>query len=252
MLFTWVKKLRHFFPNWLVNYGKHFPTAALAIIYYRYPARHLKVIGVTGTDGKTTTTNLIYHILNKAGKKVAMISTVSAKIGNEEIDTGFHVTSPEPWQLQNLIRHVADKKFEYLVIEATSNGLEQFRLLGCNFYLGVLTNISEDHLDYHGTWRNYAKAKAKLFQEAKISILNKDDQKSYNFIKKYITGQITTYGFKNADVSLENYQFKAKLFGDYNQQNCLASIATCLALDLDYKKIQDGVTSFDGKNWQKN
>src|SRR4030066_1713672 len=110
-----VRILRSFLPNWLVNYFFHLPLALAATIFYGYPAKNLIVIGVTGTDGKTTTSTLIWEILRKAGKKVALISTVSAKIGEQEIDTGFHVTTPEPWQLQKLIRKIVKRGFEYLV-----------------------------------------------------------------------------------------------------------------------------------------
>jgi len=123
------EKTRALFPNWVVNKFKHLPLAILAVLWFRYPARKLKVIGVTGTDGKTTTTSLIDYILVYWGKKAALISTVSAKIGQKEIDTGFHVTSPDSWKLQKLLREVVNQGFEYVVLEATSHGLVQNRFL---------------------------------------------------------------------------------------------------------------------------
>ncbi|KKU72951.1 MAG: UDP-N-acetylmuramyl-tripeptide synthetase, partial [Candidatus Amesbacteria bacterium GW2011_GWB1_47_26] len=131
---------------------KHWLEAVWAVIINGYPARKLKVIGVTGTDGKTTTCHLIYEMLKAAGKKVALVSTVAAYIGDEQIDTGFHVTTPDAKFLQLLIKRIVETGMEYLVLEVTSHGLDQHRVLGCNFMVGVVTNITHEHLDYHGSF----------------------------------------------------------------------------------------------------
>jgi UDP-N-acetylmuramoyl-L-alanyl-D-glutamate--2,6-diaminopimelate ligase len=242
-----VRILRSLLPNWLVNYFFHLPLAMAAIVFYGYPARNLIVIGVTGTDGKTTTATLIWEILRQAGKKVALITTVGAKIGEQEIDTGFHVTTPESWQLQKLIRKIVNRRFEYLVLETTSNGLAQFRLLGCNFYIGVVTNITDDHLDYHGTWENYALAKAVLLKNAKIAVLDRDDKKSYEFLKKILPKEkIITYGLNKSQVTLKVFPFKTHLIGEYNQLNCLAAIAVTKALGIKKKDILKGIFRFKG------
>jgi UDP-N-acetylmuramoyl-L-alanyl-D-glutamate--2,6-diaminopimelate ligase len=244
------ERLRSLIPHWVVNNFVHLPVAAFSVAFYRYPARKLKVVGVTGTDGKTTTATLIHKILVDAGKKAALISTVSAKIGNEEIETGLHVTSPDPWQLQKLLRHIVGKGFEYLVLEATSHGLAQNRLFGCNFIIGVVTNITHEHLDYHGTYQNYLEAKAKLFKNVRIAVLNRDDE-SYGKlrvkIQRYKDIKIVSYGIKKrADFNPKNFPFRTKLPGEYNRYNCLATIAATSALGISESKIRESIADFKG------
>ena len=237
--------LRSLIPDKLVNSLFHFPSALLAVLYYRYPAKSLKVIGVTGTDGKTTTSSLIYSILKQANYKVALISTVSAKIGENELATGLHVTSPSPWELQRLLRLIVDKGFKYVVLESTSHGLAQHRLLGCNFFMGVVTNITHEHLDYHKTWNNYLSSKAKLFKQTKYNILNKDD-KSFKILKKLIGKNIITYGLNQADYSVKKTIFKTQLIGEFNILNCLAAYAVADLLKVNKITIQKAIADFKG------
>ncbi len=240
--------LRSLFPNRLVNLFYHFPQAFLASLVYGYPARRIKVIGVTGTDGKTTTATLIHHLLSKSGKKAALISTVAAKIGSQQIPTGFHVTSPHPWKLQRLLREIADQGYQYLVLEATSHGLDQYRLFGSNFLVAVITNVTREHLDYHQTFENYLQAKARLFRRVKIAVLNKDDQ-SFSYLKSVVPrkAKVVTYGIKNkADFTPRNFGFKTNLPGEYNQANCLAAIAAVSSLGIPTERIKKAVASFQG------
>jgi UDP-N-acetylmuramoyl-L-alanyl-D-glutamate--2,6-diaminopimelate ligase len=231
----------------IINLGYHFPKAVFWAFYYRLPARKLTVIGVTGTDGKTTTSNLIWHILTSAGKKAGLVTSVNAKIGAKEEDTGFHVTTPDPQKLQLFLAKMVKAKMEYAVIEATSHGLDQHRLWGANFYLGVITNITPEHLDYHQTLSAYAKAKAKLFRQAKIAILNRDD-KWFSFLKNQAQkkpNKIITYGIKHqADITPQKIPHRCPLPGTYNQYNCLAAIAAVKALNLASTQIQKALKSF--------
>ncbi len=236
---------RNLVPQRLINVGKHLPYAILATIFYRYPARKLVVIGVTGTDGKTTTSTLIYEILKKAGYKVALISTVSAKIGDKELETGLHVTTPSSWELQRLLREIVDKGFTHLVLEATSHGFDQYRLWGCNFSIGVVTNVTHEHLDYHKSYKHYLESKGKLFSVTAISILNKDDQ-SFDYLKKITTGKVITYGMDNADVTPQNFSFKTKLIGEHNISNCLAAIAAGSVLNIKDQTIRQAIANFGG------
>lgn len=155
----------------------------MANVYYGFPGRKLTVIGVTGTDGKTTTTSLIYHILKSSGRKAAMITSVGAYIRDKVYDIGFHVTTPSPFGLQKYIKSAVDCGIEYLVLETTSHALDQFRVWGIDYKVGVLTNITHEHLDYHKTYEEYAKAKFKLFQNSEYRIVNRDDESFSLFMR---------------------------------------------------------------------
>ena len=135
----------------------------LAAAFYDWPGRKLTVIGVTGTDGKTTTSNLIYHILVAAGLKAGMISTVNAVIGDEVLDTGFHVTTPDAHDVQRYLARMVEAGLTHVVLETTSHGWAQHRVDACEFDIGVVTNITHEHLDEHGSYENYRAAKARLF-----------------------------------------------------------------------------------------
>lgn len=222
----------------------HFLVALLAVLFYRYPANKLTVVGVTGTDGKTTTVNLIHHLLSSADLKVGMISTVGAKINKKEVNVGLHVTTPNPWRIQKLLRKMVSQGIKFVVLEATSHGLDQHRLFGVNFQVGVMTNISHEHLDYHKTFKNYLKTKAKLFKRAKKAVLNKDDQ-SYQLLKSKIKrAEIITYGLEEADLTPKAFPFKTKLLGEFNQANCLAVIAVARILKISDEKIKKALLSF--------
>lgn len=240
--------IRKLFPNWLVNYLWHLPKAIFANLRYGFPARRLFVIGVTGTDGKTTVANLIYEILRSSRQKAALISTVCAKIGSQEIPTGLHTTSPDPLILQGLIKKISQKKISYLVLEVTSHGLDQFRFFGIPFQVGVITNLTPEHLDYHQTFANYLAAKAKLFQKVKIAVLNRDDQSFPELDSvRPRSSQLLTYSLKKgADYTPQNYSFKTKLPGQYNQANALAAIAVAKALKISDRAIKKALASFSG------
>lgn len=229
-----LRKVKNFF---------HLITAFLAVLVNGYPARKLKVVGVTGTDGKTTTASLIYHILTQSGLKASLITSVSAKIGDKEYDTGFHVTTPSSFALQKFIKKAKNVGSEYLILETTSHGLDQNRVFGCNYFMGVITNVTHEHLDYHKNYQNYLKTKAKLFKRVRISILNIDD-KSYDYIKKNTSGQIITYGLNRGNYNLKNFKFETKLPGVYNKYNCLAAISTAKSLGIFDSDIKRAVNSF--------
>jgi UDP-N-acetylmuramoyl-L-alanyl-D-glutamate--2,6-diaminopimelate ligase len=203
-----------------------------------YPARKLRVIGVTGTDGKTTTSHLIYEMLQKGGKKVALISTVAAYIGGEEIDTGFHVTTPDAKFLQPLIKRIVDQGMEYLVLETTSHGLDQHRVLGCNFWVGVVTNITHEHLDYHKTFERYRETKAKLIVNARYAVLNKQDA-SVDYLKSRARGEVVEYSSYEGKVS-------QVLDTDYNRQNLAAARAVAKIINVQDSIINKVAREFAG------
>lgn len=185
--------------------------AHLAAASHGYPARQLKVIGVTGTDGKTTTVNLIQAILTAAGHKTGLISTVNALIGDKYYDTGLHVTTPEALDVQRYLAQMVAAGTAYAVLESTSHGLAQYRLTACEYDVAVVTNITHEHLDYHGTYEEYRAAKARLFRDLatsfrkpdtpKVSVLNADDS-SFDYLRAIPADRHLTYGLSNpADVT---------------------------------------------------
>lgn len=145
----------------------------------QFPSKKLTVIAITGTDGKTTSSTLLYHVLKQAGLKVALLSTVAAYLGDEEIDTGFHVTSPQPEDLQRFMRMMVDKGYTHLILEVTSHGIYQYRTWGVNPDFAGLTNIAREHLDYHITYDEYLSAKTELLSQARKVVLNADDTSFY-------------------------------------------------------------------------
>ena len=230
----------------------HLLVAILANAMFFYPSRKLIVIGVTGTDGKTTTTSLIYHILNSNGFKVSMISSVGAIIGEKTYDVGFHVTNPSSLPLQRFIKKAASlgtqKEPNYLVLETTSHGLDQYRTFGVKFAIGVITNITHEHLDYHKTYEKYLQAKAKLPYSSGVAVLNAEDL-SYPILLEYLQkrhykGSIVTYGLKKGDINSLNFTFKSNLIGDFNIYNSLAAICVCKTLNLSDEQIKKGLATF--------
>lgn len=249
--------------------------AQLSAAFYSFPARKLIVIGVTGTDGKTTTANLIYSILQAAGKQTGMISTVNAQIGNRVLDTGFHVTTPEAPDVQRYLAEMAAAGISHVVLEATSHGLAQQRVAACDFDLAVVTNITHEHLDYHGSYEAYRAAKGLLFTylaetplkaggNPRLAILNRDDG-SYEYLKSLFEDLMpevnqVSYGLQlDADVIGEEVKFLAsglrftarmgekllrinsQLLGAYNVSNCLAAISTAWGLNIEQENIQQGI-----------
>src|SRR3989344_1790919 len=224
----------------------HLVNAFLANVWFGFPSRNLNVIGVTGTDGKTTTTSLIYHILHASGYNASMISSVGAIIGGRDYDVGFHVTTPSPWALQRFIKKAVDVGSKYLVLETTSHALDQHRVWGIKFDVGVLTNVTHEHLDYHKTYENYVEAKAKLLKIARVAIVNRDDE-SFNLISnlKFLISKLVTFGMtKKADVSPKTFLFKTNLIGQFNKYNVLAGIAACVSLGIEGNKIRKAILAF--------
>lgn len=237
---TYPKKLIRIIKNQI-----HFLSSLVAVAFYFLPRRKLTVIGVTGTDGKTTTSSMIYHILKQAGIKVALISTVGAYLGTTPLDTGFHVTTPNAWQLQKLLARIVKRKFRVVVLEMTSIGLDQHRLLSLLPEIAVLTNITKEHLDYHGTYANYVRAKAKIFKHAQVAIVNSQDE-SYSSVKPYLhpVKKIIKYPSKlSADLlKTINSRFRE----DYNRLNAQAAVLTAINFGVKQKVIGSALKSFEG------
>ena len=217
----WVKKAVYIKVN---NSRK--ALSLIASSWYKNPAKEMYLIGVTGTDGQTTTANMIAFLLKKSKIKTGLISTLGAFIGNKSFKTGLHVTNPEPLVFQKLLYNMVKQKMTHAVLEVTSHGLDQERVWGIKFDVSVLTNITREHLDYHKNLSAYIKAKSKLFNNSKVAILNKDD-KNFQKIIKLIKPQVEvkTYSYKSINPDEEkkiNEIFSQK----YNQTNAYAAIST--------------------------
>lgn len=230
----------------------HFFQAIISQLWYGFPSQNLILIGVTGTSGKTTTTHLVYHLLRQAKKPVAMVSSISAIIGNKPYDTGYHVTTPDPLVLPKYLKMAKESGAKYFVLEVSSHALDQNRVLGCHFHIGVLTTLAHEHLDYHKTFENYAKTKFRLLNNARWVVLPINLIRSKNYdVEKYLDfvstkKKIRTFGLGNADESQDRWHLKLKLPGEYNIQNALAAAAVGRILGLNRQVIQKALENFSG------
>ncbi len=239
---TTIKKfLKSFLSQNVINDFYHLPMAILANIVFGFPARGLTVIGVTGTDGKTTTVSMIYQILKTVGKKVSMVSTINAVVGEKSYDTGFHVTSPDSFMVQKFARQALRNGDEYLVLEVTSHALDQYRFWGIKFDVGVITNITHEHLDYHETFENYFKTKLKLIRGVKFAVINRAVRGFRDF-----GGKIITFGLDKGDINQKDLKLKLKILADYNIENALAALGVAFVLGIDKKVAQKALENFEG------
>lgn len=216
----------------------------MASAWFGYPTKRLRIIGVTGTDGKTTTASIIYWLLKQAGFKVGLVTSVSAKIGNKEVDTGFHITNPEPIPLQQFLAEMVLAKLEYAVLEVTSHGLDQDRVYGVDFEIGVLTNITHEHLDYHKSMEEYVKAKAKLFFGVKKAVLNMSDS-SFKVIKKYVPNVAKIISYPNSDLDRSVKQAISERFPEsYNRLNAEAACLVAREVGVGRVDLIKGISTF--------
>ncbi len=220
----------------------HLFQATLANFYYGFPSRKIKVIGVTGTDGKTTTTQCIYHILSSAGKKVSMISTVYAKIGNKTYDIGLHTTTPDPFMVQRFIRRAVDDGDEYFVLETTSHAIDQYRVFGVEYTYAVVTNITHEHLDYHQTYEKYVNTKAKLLKRSRFSFINADDR-SYSRLKSILNNHTHCYAYGFSHGIDFTHDMKGMASG-FNAYNYLAAYSVTTQIGLPEKIICKALKTF--------
>lgn len=226
----------------------HKALAVIFNVYYGKPSKSLKVIGVTGTDGKTTTSHLIYHILRKGGFKVALISTLGAYIDGESFETGFHVTTPSSQKIQKYILMAKNKGCTHLVLEVTSHALDQNRVWGIDFFIGVLTNITPEHLDYHKNFEEYVHTKLRLLKNSRITVVNSSGD-WFDYVEKFVKGELRTYSLHkvvDGDLTLDNIPFKIKtnLVGEFNLENILAAIVVARLLKIKDNLIAKAIESY--------
>ena len=219
-----------------------------AKIKYRFPDRKLKIIAITGTDGKTSSSTLLYHLLQKNDKKVALISTVAAYINEKEMDTGFHVTSPAPNDLYKFMDKMVNEGIEYLVLEFTSQGAYQSRLFGIKPYMVGVTNIAQDHFDYHLSYDNYLEAKAIGIKKAKIVVLNEDDT-SYYRLKKMLPSsdyKVIEYSKEEKIPSKIKKAIIERFPEEFNQMNARLVYKMASELGLTDTEISKELKTFKG------
>ena len=226
----------------------------------------IKYIGVTGTDGKTSTCTMVYHILKEAGYKPALITTVSCIIDDKELDTGFlHTTTPSSQEIAEIIKIAEKENCTHIIVESTSHGLEQGRLAGLEFDEVGFTNITSEHLDYHKTWENYCNAKSLLISNhlkpGGITVLNKDD-KSFDILLNIATNYLTYSRCVNADLRSENieetdseliftlfskpekYEVRISILGEYNVSNFMCATLLCMQEGVSVENCVKYISTF--------
>ncbi|MEA3336563.1 MAG: UDP-N-acetylmuramoyl-L-alanyl-D-glutamate--2,6-diaminopimelate ligase [Chloroflexota bacterium] len=254
--------------------------ASLASVLHGHPSRALRLVGITGTDGKTTTANIIHHLLEASGMRPGMISTVGARIGQKKLDTGFHVTTPEAPDVQRLLAEMVSQGCDSAVMETTSHGLVQKRVAACDFDVAVITNVTHEHLDYHGSWDDYMAAKAQLFHslaqgarkpvqgpalQSKVAVLNADDP-SFEHLRGIPADRLLSYGIEEKQVDLraedistdggslvfsvrgpgDRASVRVPLAGRFNVYNSLAALGAGLGLGLPLDQLLDGLETVPG------
>lgn len=249
--------------------------ANLACAFYDYPASKLSTIGVTGTDGKTTTSNLISTLLEAGGRRTGLMTTANFKISGQEWENATRQSTLEALEIQQFLRRMLDEGVSHAVIEATSHGLVLERVRGCEFDVGVITNITHEHLDFHKTLEAYRRAKARLFEMLDperdkglgghpVAVLNRDDS-SYEMLKGYCRVPILDYGIEtpaavravDVELSAQSSRFRVVLptgearietpfVGRFNVSNCLAAIATAYSQGVALEAIVQGLATVRG------
>ena len=230
--------------------------------FFGNPANDLKIIGITGTNGKTTTTFIIKQILENLGKKVGLIGTVQNMVGDEIYPA--HYTTPDPHELQSLFRKMVDSGCEYCVMEVSSQALAQGRVNGVHFVIGAFSNLTQDHLDYHKTWENYFNSKRMLFEQCDTAVTNVDDKYGLKIVEG-LPCKVKTYAVDNlnSDYTARNVNFLAngvkyelvsdsigrvecQIPGRFSVYNSLCAAAVALSLGFDFKDVVLAVSKCTG------
>lgn len=260
-LFSAIEPIGHLFEAVLMN------------IRYGFPARRLRIIGVTGTNGKTTTSFMIHRMLHEAGIKVALLTTVANGIGDDIVPQSEHITTAQAGVLQRRLKEFADAGVEWVVVETSSHALAQHRVWGLPYEIGVMTNITNDHLDYHRTFERYVEAKRRLFKIVnkhgmRFGVVNAEDPSAQKFIKTVANS--TTYGMNKGDIRAsdvvlhsdgstyaarvgdDTYKLKIAIPGEFNVYNSMAALAVGRQLGLDAKTIESGLAKLQSVEGRMN
>ena len=231
--------------------------------FFDRPTEKLKLIGITGTNGKTTVTYMVKHMLEAAGKTVGLIGTIRNEI--DDITLPAKYTTPDPIQLHAMFERMVQAGCEYVVMEASSHALDQHRLAGVTFDVAAFTNLTQDHLDYHGTMEAYFAAKRKLFDICEHAVINYDDEYGRRILSE-ASCPCASYAQKSskADLTAHDVQFTAqgsrfvlmaggelyrvtmRMPGEFSVSNALAAAGCCLAAGIDIQAVVSGLASCPG------
>ncbi len=242
----------------------HKVMAMLAAVYYRFPADDMTVIGITGTNGKTTTSHLVGDILREAGHKVGMLTTADIHVDDQVFRNDHKMTTLRPFMFQKMLRMMVNRGCKYAIVEVTSHAMDQHRLWGVSVDVSVLTNITHEHLDYHETEEAYIRAKGKLFDllnftkrkpnVPKVSVINADDPQAHYF-EKFVSDRTYLYGLSKGSyqalalaltpdgsqfvfkVPNDQVEIKFPLPAKFNVENALAAATVAVALRVNLRTI---------------
>ncbi len=240
--------------------------AKLLSARYGHPAKHLRVIAITGTNGKTTTVNYLNEILKEAGKTTAMFSTATIEVAGKARRNDLNATVASTAQMQQFFCEAKRANVDYVVIEFPSHAIHQQKLAGVPIEMAIMTNLTQDHLDYHGTMEAYAEVKSRIFaDEPKFIVLNRDDE-WFDYYNKFMAGaQKITYGkHDEAEAKIEHIKLYRKgtearvvidhqtkldlatnLPGEFNVYNMTAAVAAAYLLGIDLKAIVEGIANLE-------
>ncbi|TSC75947.1 MAG: hypothetical protein G01um101430_117 [Parcubacteria group bacterium Gr01-1014_30] len=232
--------IKKIIPPFLLSWY-HFILAFLGAILYGFPSRKLKVIGVTGTNGKTTTTEMTARILEEAGYKVALVNSIRFKIGESEEPNMFKMTMPGRFFIQKFLRHAVKNGAKYAVLEVTSEGIKQHRHRFIHFDTAVLTNLNPEHIESHGSFEKYREAKEELFRSCRnIHVINEDDPNA-NYFLSFSSAKKFTFGKEDKNLLL----YSSKLFGEFNAWNAAAACKVGLSQGIDWDICKKAIEKVD-------
>lgn len=236
--------------------------AQIANNFYNNPGKNLKLIGATGTNGKTSITFFIQSIIMAYGKKTGIIGTIKTKIDNDSVNIDFATsTTPDTIELMQILSYMANQKAEYIAMEVTSHALSLYKVESLKFFVSVFTNLTQDHLDLHGTMENYRDAKAKLFTQSNYSVINIDDEYGPH-MARIATGKVFSYSIEkqsniqakniryspngsmfNVSVFGSHYPFTLPIPGKFSVYNALGAIGVCYVLGIPIPIIQKALSN---------
>lgn len=217
----------------------HFTLAWFAAVFYWFPSRHLTVIGVTGTNGKSTVVELLYHIFEEDGFSAASISSLHFRMQEREWRNDLKMTMPGRFSIQRFLWEARRKGCRIVILEVTSEGIKQFRHKFIKFRAAVLTNVTPEHIESHGSFEKYREAKAKLFKNSPIHILNGDEE-NLEYFKTIPAKEMVFYYAKDfpQDIML-------KLRGEFNKANAMAALTTAEVFGVKRENIKRALENIE-------